>query len=240
MKIVALNCPSCGAGVESDRTACQFCKARLKTIGCPKCLGLMFIGSKFCDHCGAIAAPVEVRLDTESGDCPRCRNKFEDLQIGNTNIRGCSRCDGLWLSVATFERVCADRESQSAVLGFLDRRTVRSVPLTKINYVPCPDCGQLMNRSNFAKASGVIVDLCKQHGVWFDADELPAIIEFIQKGGMEVARQRERNEIEQERERLRDDQRRFAATEGRIAGSNTRLADCDESGIRVFVQSLFS
>ena len=239
MTVVALNCPNCGAGVESDRTVCQFCRTRLKTIGCPKCLGLMFVGSKFCEHCGAIAAPVEVSLEGSASQCPRCRERFEELKIGNTLMRGCSRCDGLWLNVSTFERVCAERESQSAVLGFLDRRTVRSQPLTKISYVPCPDCGQLMNRNNFAKASGVIVDLCKQHGVWFDADELPAIIEFIQKGGMELARQRERSEIEQERDKLREDKRKVAAKDGGTIG-NSMIGDSHELGIRGFVQSLFS
>jgi len=61
MSAESLNCPNCGAGVASDSSRCQFCKTRLKTMACPKCFGLMFIGAKFCDHCGAIAAPVEVK-----------------------------------------------------------------------------------------------------------------------------------------------------------------------------------
>lgn len=239
MTVEALNCPNCGAGVESDRTLCQFCKTRLKTMACPKCFGLMFVGSTFCGHCGAIAAPVEVSLGERAGDCPRCRRGLEELVIGETTLRGCTKCDGLWLGAATFESICANRERQSAVLGFLDKRTLRGQPLTKVNYVPCPDCGQLMNRNNFAKASGVIVDLCKQHGVWFDADELPSIIEFIQKGGMDLARQREHNEIQQEREKLRDDQRRQAAQDNRFGTGNIR-DERDESGIRGFVQSLFN
>ena len=207
-------------------------------MACPLCFGLMFVGSKFCGHCGAIAAPIEVAVSDDLGDCPRCREGLEELLIGETTLRACVKCEGLWLGVATFENICSVRERQSAVLGFLDRRTTRSHGLTKINYVPCPDCGQLMNRNNFAKASGVIVDICKQHGVWFDADELPAIIEFVQKGGMEIARQRERNELDQEREKLRDDQRRQAVQDKRI-GMSSILEDRDESGIRGFVRSIF-
>ena len=239
MTVEALNCPNCGAAVESDHSICEFCKTRLKTVGCPKCLGLMFVGSKFCEHCGAIAAPIEVIVETTSGDCPRCREELETLKIDETGIRGCMKCDGLWLNVKTFEIVCADQERQSAVLGFLENRTVRSQPLTKVNYVPCPDCGELMNRNNFARASGVIVDICKRHGVWFDADELPAIIEFIHEGGMEIARQRERNELEQERDKLRDDQRRQVAQDRRF-GTGNIIDEHHESGIRGFVQSLFS
>lgn len=238
MSAEALNCPSCGAGVASDHSFCDYCKVRLKTTGCPKCLGLMFEGSRFCGHCGAIAAPLTASLDEGVGDCPRCREQLERLDIGEVSIHGCKKCDGLWVAVDMFENVCASREQQAAVLGFLGTRTVRGRPLTKINYVPCPDCGQLMNRNNFARASGVIVDICKHHGVWFDADELPSILDFIQKGGMERARQREREELRDEREKLLDDQRRGAARDARLRAGN--IWDYEQqSGIRGFVRSLF-
>lgn len=63
-----------------------------------------------------------------------------------------------------------------------------------------------MNRINFARCSGVVVDVCKHHGTWFDRDELSAIVEFIRGGGMNSARAKERIEIAEERERLRQEQ----------------------------------
>ena len=33
----SLNCPNCGGAVMSDKTNCQFCSSRLKTVGCAKC-----------------------------------------------------------------------------------------------------------------------------------------------------------------------------------------------------------
>jgi Zn-finger nucleic acid-binding protein len=207
-------------------------------MACPSCFGLMFIGSKFCGHCGAIAAPVEVSVCDELGDCPRCHDTLERLQIGDTSFCGCTRCDGLWVDVTTFENICADREKQTAVLGFLDDRTVRPQQLTKVAYVPCPDCRQLMNRNNFARASGVIVDVCKGHGVWFDSDELPAIVEFIQKGGMDIAREREKTEIRDERDRLRDEQRKQVIQDRRYGLGN--IFEKEESdGIRSFIQRIF-
>ncbi|CAN5487261.1 hypothetical protein BH10ACI3_BH10ACI3_14960 [soil metagenome] len=238
MTAESLNCPNCGAGVASDRTVCEFCKTRLKTMACPSCFGLMFVGSKFCDHCGAIAAPVGVSLGGDKGDCPRCRQSLEGLTIGDTEICGCTKCDGIWVDPATFETICSERERQSAVLGFLEQRHQQPQQLTKISYVPCPDCDQLMNRNNFAKASGVIVDICKQHGVWFDADELPAIIEFIRQGGMEIARQREKNEIEDERSKLRDDQRKLGIENRRFIELAPFGKD-DNSGIKGFISRLF-
>jgi Zn-finger nucleic acid-binding protein len=63
-----------------------------------------------------------------------------------------------------------------------------------------------MNRINFARCSGVIVDLCKGHGTWFDRDELSRIVEFIRGGGLEASRAREKAEIKEERRRLWEEQ----------------------------------
>jgi Zn-finger nucleic acid-binding protein len=235
MTVEALNCPNCGAGVASDSTQCEFCKTLLKTMACPSCFGLMFVGSQFCGHCGAKA--VRPDIAEAAGNCPRCRLPLNALSIEGTLFRECQKCGGLWSDVETFETVCADREKQSAVLGFASKRQVAAAPPVKISYVPCPDCKQLMNRSNFARASGVIIDTCKKHGVWLDAEELPRIIEFIRKGGIEIARQRERNEIEEEREQLREERRKLGLESLTMAtrdvGTNDGLA------IKSFIRSIF-
>lgn len=233
----ALNCPNCGAAVESDKTQCQFCKTRLKTVACPACLGLMFLGSKFCDHCGARASSVEVVDDENPGDCPRCKREFESLMIGSTPVRECTRCGGLWTGVKTFESICADKEEQSAVLSFVASHRADRQPQPPINYIPCPECGQLMNRSNFARSSGVIIDLCKQHGVWFDADELPKIIDFIDKGGLARSREKEKISLEEERSRLRDEQRKLVLMERRTGGG--RYDRDDDTGWGGVISALF-
>jgi Zn-finger nucleic acid-binding protein len=128
--------------------------------------------------------------------------------IGATNVSECEHCLGLWLEVAAFEKICAEREQQAAVLGAASPAPTHAVRETsKINYVPCPQCSQLMNRINFARCSGVIVDFCKGHGTWFDRDELSRIVEFIRGGGLEESRNREKEEIKEERLKLLEQQR---------------------------------
>ncbi|MBP6003655.1 MAG: zf-TFIIB domain-containing protein [Pyrinomonadaceae bacterium] len=239
MKVEALNCPNCGAGVASDHTQCEFCQTRLKTMGCPTCMGLMFVGTQYCGHCGAKMVLAAVHEGDGLGECPRCKTKLDHLSIGSTNFRECSKCDGLWSNVEDFERLCATREEQSAVLGFMGDRERKIESISTIKYVPCPDCRQLMNRSNFARASGIIIDVCKKHGVWFDADELPKIVEFIQKGGMEIARQREKMEIRDERDRLREERRKQAAQDQRFGLGNVWDKKDENDGIRSFIQNLF-
>jgi len=167
---------------------------------------MMFIGSKHCQRCGAAAAIPEVK-GSEKRKCPRCRTEMSFLEIGSTAVRECEQCIGLWLDVPSFEKLCADREQQSAVLGTASLAPTSAVRETsKVNYVPCPECLQLMNRINFARCSGVIVDICKGHGTWFDRDELSKIVEFIHGGGLEASRAREKEEIKEERRRLWEEQ----------------------------------
>ena len=208
MQAQTLNCPNCGAAISSDSPQCRYCESKLATVACPSCFGMMFIGSKFCPHCGA--APAEARAAPLSVlKCPRCKTDMASVTIGGEAMRECERCGGLWVEVAAFEKICADKEEQSAVLGGASLAPPHQVSASsepsKISYAPCPQCGQLMNRINFAHCSGVIVDVCKGHGTWFDRDELREIVEFIRGGGLEVCRQKEKNEIEFERHQLQRD-----------------------------------
>lgn len=170
----------------------------------------MFLGSLYCPHCGAKAVQPKFENDERSSLCPRCHLQMDVLEIETITLRECEKCGGLWSNVETFEEICADRERQSAVLGFIaDKRNAASNNTNvALRYVPCPDCGQLMNRSNFARLSGVIIDACKQHGVWFDTNELPRTIEFIRAGGLDRARAREKLQIQEERYRLSEAQRK--------------------------------
>jgi Zn-finger nucleic acid-binding protein len=132
---------------------------------------------------------------------------MQAVAIGSTTVRECERCFGLWVDVRSFEKICADREQQAAVLGAASPAPRGKISEEgKVRYAPCPECRQLMNRINFARCSGVIVDICKGHGSWFDRDELTRIVEFIRAGGLDAARSKEKAAIEEERRQLRQEQ----------------------------------
>jgi hypothetical protein len=42
-----------------------------------------------------------------------------------------------------------------------------------------------MTRQNFG--FGVIIDLCRRHGIWFDAEKLTCILDGVRAGGQEAA-----------------------------------------------------
>jgi len=197
-----MNCPSCGAPVSSDATQCDHCGARLAMVACPSCFGMVFVGSKFCSHCGAAISREEVPAQTVAL-CPRCQVNMDAVQIGKENLRECTKCEGIWADTASLQKICEDREEQSAVLGTAAHLPEGDAVLeTNIRYLPCPICKKFMNRVNFAHCSHVIVDVCSQHGTWFDKDELRRIVEFIRAGGFERARQEQIQQLEQKRTQL--------------------------------------
>ncbi len=116
-------------------------------------------------------------------------------------LHECGRCYGLWLDAATFEHVCRNAEKQAAVLS-APQTLGGGNPLGPVRYLPCPRCSQLMHRTNFARCSGVIVDVCRAHGTWFDANELHRIVHFIRAGGLDRSRDREKTELSEERKKL--------------------------------------
>ena len=220
MQAETFNCPMCGAATSTDAPLCQYCGSRLATVACPSCFGMMFIGSKHCPRCGAAAAvPESAGLPVRK--CPRCQIEMDSLVIGATTVQECERCSGLWVDVTSFEKICADREQQSAVLGGASPAPTNPVHETsKVNYIPCPECSQLMNRINFARCSGVIVDICKGHGTWFDRDELSRIVAFIRGGGLDASRAKEKANIEEERQHLRQEQLAVAMHRSSSLGSS--------------------
>ncbi len=79
-----------------------------------------------------------------------------------------------------------------------------------------------MQRRNFAGSSGVIVDVCGPHGVWFDHRELERVLEFVRAGGLRRARTRELQRQEERLRRLRDAEAPSGGLEAEFPGPLAR------------------
>lgn len=159
----------------------------------------MFDGAAFCPRCGAARSRVEAQPSTAR--CPACKGELSGVDVGAVAMLECRNCDGVWLDAAAFEQICADGESRSALLH---RAPPASPPAAerRVRYRPCVRCGKMMNRVNFARLSGTIVDVCRGHGTFLDARELHAIVTFIHGGGLDRMRQHNLAEIKEEQRRL--------------------------------------
>jgi Zn-finger nucleic acid-binding protein len=171
--------------------ACAACKTRFEAAG---------YRDVQCQSCGAIAQQASVR------PCPRCELPLGTREVSDLVIDECSGCQGVFLDHVVVHRVIdeQDHSRAEALLAALPRT---AKPMTGGRmYIKCPTCTTVMNRKLFATGSGVIVDVCKAHGTFFDAGELTAIIEFVRRGGLEIAAkkdaQRKAEREKQERAQL--------------------------------------
>ena len=195
----SLHCPNCGAPAGPGDPACQYCHAALATVSCPACFALMFEGSVYCPHCGTRRA--RTAGGTGTARCPSCLGTMTEVQVGDTALLECGRCRAMWIDAKTFEHICADRAAQTAVLHQWSKPPENRAA-AEIRYRKCVACGTMMNRINFGKLSGTVVDVCKGHGTFLDAGELHLIVAFIQQGGLDRARDRQIQELKEEQERL--------------------------------------
>lgn len=177
----SLTCPHCGKPVSP--------KERI----CPQCNGPLF-------HEGAeIQTPV----------CPRCRVELKSVKVecsqqnegaeATDEAQTCPQCNGLWLDYQSFMRAT---NPQRITREYADSKESWYKPETgPIQYVSCPRCGRYMNRENFSKISGIVIDRCGDHGVWLDAGELERIRLFIAAGGLERLQDKR---LDQMHEEMRD------------------------------------
>lgn len=208
-----IRCSSCGAPREDSAEACRFCGAEftlhardLDTI-CSGCMARVSGKARFCHSC---AAPVLVRqgaMAKEETDlrCPACAGgrPLVSRQLGRSNVAlfECAACAGLWIDKEIFE-VLADR-ARSEALPDLDLRPAErrtpAAPAKGPFYRTCVVCGGRMNRRNYGQKSGVIVDVCQHHGVWFDLHELEDLLRWLRNGGERLAQ----HDVEAERAAVR-------------------------------------
>jgi Zn-finger nucleic acid-binding protein len=212
----ALDCPRCGAPASPDSATCAYCQAALALVGCPRCLGRVFSGARYCQHCGAPLDVPAVPVGEASREvpCPRCPEgalaRLASRQLGATRLLECPRCGGTWLDAHTVMGLVSEHDQQAALATALPGLAASAGAPQKaregeVRYLKCPECARLMNRENFGRRSGVVVDSCRAHGVWFDSGELGEVVGFVMRGGLDEARKRELEEAKQELRRRHEE-----------------------------------
>ncbi|MDQ7782059.1 MAG: zf-TFIIB domain-containing protein [Desulfomonilaceae bacterium] len=206
---LVLHCPSCGAAVERGAVDCAYCGSRLdfsfkgKTIHCPHCFKTTTAEGKFCVHC---ARPVKGLVThgkvLEDRPCPRCSVPMYGLNMGDFSVIQCDECKGVFVPHETFETMQETRDA--VIVSSQGVSRVPAEPEKQVAYVRCPICLKMMNRTNFARISGVIIDTCRDHGIWFDHGEVEKVMDFVARGGLQKAKA-----VEMERLKHQDDLRRI-------------------------------
>jgi Zn-finger nucleic acid-binding protein len=123
--------------------------------------------------------------------CPVCNLPLTAYRDGSGALFDCRQCGGQFVDHALVREML--KRQERVALGDAAPK-LPPVPDPRNRYIPCPVCAQLMNRKNFGSISGVIVDICKNHGTFFDLGELPRVLAFVAGGGLERSHQRDAEE----------------------------------------------
>ena len=202
----AVHCSACGAARKEGERSCSFCHADFTLVekdlqaSCPRCFTRISKHSKFCSNCGS-----GIHVDMNAGavttlSCPACTSAKLSIRIldeQQNSYEECRGCGGIWMG----HRLFADLQNsvKDKILPTLAPQTARlDILNAPIAYRKCPNCKLLMGRKNFGNVSGVVIDVCRDHGLWFDFGELTQILEWVKAGGLkaeevaEKAKQRRR------------------------------------------------
>lgn len=185
---------------------------------CTNCSAPLPVNSVTCDYCGSrnnVDLTAVHYYTTHGSDterlCPVCTLRLKTIDLGIDGkffIERCPECLGLFFdpgeldalleySVKNVFEINRSRLAQFNLTGQTNSRVA--------TYVKCPACAKMMNRINFGARSGVVIDRCKEHGIWLDAGELRQLCEWMKAGGglldKERAEERKREEIIMEERR---------------------------------------
>lgn len=217
-------CPSCGAPAREQDRHCVYCRCPIATVRCSHCYHMNVPDALHCSGCGWQLG-LEPIGQTDSTACPDCELPLEAFGCEAGLLRDCPGCGGQFVEHALLKQLIERRE----VYGMTaPRHSARDNPLDQpVRYIPCPICKTTMNRKNFGRSSGIIVDICHRHGIWFDPGELPRVLAFVETGGLARARRRELEELERRRRQATIQRAALSAPVMDLGASRPLLLDAE-------------
>jgi len=202
-----MKCGSCGAPLPHGKVKCQYCGASTD----------IDLGGK---HYFTTHQPTEPRI------CCVCTSTMETLNVQSEDapfyIERCPKCLGLFFDPGELDalvdvNIRSVFSVDSLSLAGLQAQNTGD----EVCYRKCPVCKKIMNRENYGKSSGVIIDQCREHGVFLDAGELQRILQWTRVGGKLAADTEQKAQAEAEARAEKWKKQDLAkAKQGSLFGSN--------------------
>lgn len=194
---------------------------------CSNCSAPLPPNSIRCDYCGSRndIDLKEIHYNTtheceSERTCPRCSIVLKTINLkldGTFLIERCDECLGLFFDPGELEALL---EATVSNVFNIDRTRLDAINASPrasdygVSYIKCPVCSRLMNRVNFGAKSGVVVDRCKDHGVWLDGGELRHLFEWMKAGGKLLDQERQEQLKQEAEQEQRKKQAQAAPAEG--------------------------
>jgi Zn-finger nucleic acid-binding protein len=196
------NCPCCAAPIPSQGVVCSYCGHRIDVDlqGSGQALTQDEINALHCPDCELVLDQLILEIANGSN-------------TGNLKISRCSNCLGIFVEREILDQILDHNVRQPSEINHRLLNNLvesnRSQP-KDWRYRPCPVCRTLMHRKLQGQRSGVVVDSCREHGLWLDSGELRQLMEWSRAGGEKL----DQEHLEQEKNQQSDRERRerIAAT----------------------------
>jgi len=148
-----------------------------------------------CDFCGRMNAPLQrevavpvqvvhnvVQVVGPVGQdaarelrCPHCRKRLVQVVADAVELNGCGGCGGIWIDNDSARLVLS---KPLEVFSDLARRAGENARNRGVReaHPSCPECTAVLDR---AVSRGIELDVCPDHGTWFDAFELVCLVDAL-------------------------------------------------------------
>ncbi|HAD05047.1 MAG: hypothetical protein A2091_03915 [Desulfuromonadales bacterium GWD2_61_12] len=163
---------------------------------CNSCAAPLSVNTSLCSYCGTrndldvlAMQRFDASRETSRLPCPHCQLPMETIRLSSNGafaVERCPTCFGLFFDpgeVQSFLHSAMEPTfliNRQEISNINNQRARTDLP---VRYIKCPECDKFMNRVNFGATSGVVVDQCKEHGVWLDNGELIHLMEWKRAGG---------------------------------------------------------
>jgi Zn-finger nucleic acid-binding protein len=124
----------------------------------------------------------EADLEGQTMNCPNCNVALVATKSDGIDMETCPSCQGMWLTRQEMEEL----EDKAFDLG--DDKKGTRVFDSAADTRKCPECGKLMNRSEY-RFYDLELDFCGEgHGFWLEAGEDRRVLELMKKEEADLER----------------------------------------------------
>lgn len=145
---------------------------------CIRCENEISTKMRVCPFCNM---PNKMPATKKIAKCPKCQVELISKTYNKIQLETCHQCNGIWLDTLDFETLTSPKDvySDSSTNPIFIKEPLEE----KSPYCECIRCNNMMSRVNFKSISGILIDICCDHGVWLDDKELDRLRNFIASGG---------------------------------------------------------
>lgn len=173
---VILACPECGAPLPPE--------AADRPTKCPQCGATSAPAPK-------PAAPIILEYVVKQGEetkkklpCPRCAAPLFEGTSEDVTLFGCGVCGGIFVDNEGCQAIMKRGHAGVVALAERAKANARVREEDVRPTVACPSCATTMKRVRVENAA--TIDVCADHGTWFDAGELQYVASIAGRREMDA------------------------------------------------------